>query len=320
MISFQTYLAEANAVGSKFEKKTARMIGDWIKAKGLKRVFDVKRFQTVNESARAEDYSDIEVVNVKTGDSFFVECKEADRSNVLNLQFDIREDGTLAPVKSRGRKELDEEDSEAAAPFVKAVQGNGEFKRFVRFLNAGNKRLGGAAPREFYFGKRDDADDYLGRLITDYNRLVKSGKTEADCKPFDKANVRPSTKNMLACALAWRLSDPETTTWDIFHQNDVPGLGDMIRRHYSAGKKVPARYIQLSDKLFKTGEEDPLGLDDVPRFPDVKGKFALKFTPRFGTGAVYVTPRSEVTTKLSSDYSFNDRGKWPETSLGGKSK
>lgn len=87
----------------------------------------------------------------------------------------------------------------------------------------------------------------------------------------------------------------------------------MIRGHYKNGKKIPVRYIQFNDKLFQTSaNENPFNLKDVPVFPsDIDGKFALKFTPRFGTGSIYITPRSEITTKLSSDYSFNDKKKWP---------
>ena len=88
-----------------------------------------------------------------------------------------------------------------------------------------------------------------------------------------------------------------------------------MRRHYSDGKAESAKYIQFGDdKLFRTSEDNPLNLVDVPVFPaDINGEFTLKFTPRFGTGSVYITPRSEITSDLVSDYSFIDKKKWPKT-------
>lgn len=230
----------------------------------------------------------------------------------MNMQFDIKKSGKLVPVKSVGRKELNETELNDIQPFIDVISNNDEYKAFIDFLNTENDLLNGICPAEYYFGKNDDCDQTLQKLIKQYNALVKHGGTEADCKTFDQSNIRKSTIPVLVCALCWRLSDPKNRTWDICHISDIPNFGDIIRKHYSSGKKIPARYIQFNDKLFQTGDENPFNLKDVPVFPsDIAGKFALKFTPRFGTGSIYVTPRSEITTKLDSDYSFNDKKKWP---------
>ena len=44
MKTFLTFLFEANAVGSKFEKKTADMINEWLKKNKLQKHYDVRRF------------------------------------------------------------------------------------------------------------------------------------------------------------------------------------------------------------------------------------------------------------------------------------
>lgn len=87
----------------------------------------------------------------------------------------------------------------------------------------------------------------------------------------------------------------------------------MIRSHYASEKEIPVAYIQFNDKLFTVNDGfNPLSLVDVPEFPsDVVGKFTIKFTPRFGTGSVYVTSRSEITSDFDSKFSFNDKNRWP---------
>ena len=58
-------------------------------------------------------------------------------------------------------------------------------------------------------------------------------------------------------------------------------------------------------------EDNPLGLD-APPFPErIMGLFSLRFTPRFGVGGMYITPRSELIDKLKSEYDFNCRDRWP---------
>lgn len=245
MRSFTSFLYEANAVGSAFEKKTAQMVNLWLKKNNLTRLYDVRRFQSVFEktSGRDEDYSDIVVENLKSGEKFFIECKEVDRSNVMNLQFDIRENGDIVPVRSVGRKNLAETELDLIGPFLSVIRKNPEYRGFIEFLNTRNPLLGNVPPSEYYFDRADDADSLTPRLLEKYNDLVKSGGVEADCKKFDPKNIRPSTRSMLVCALCWRLSDPANRTWDIFHSSDIPRFGDMIRRHYSFEKKIPVRYI-----------------------------------------------------------------------------
>ena len=318
--SFAKYLAEANAAGSGFEQRTADAVGRWLESAGLGRKWSAKRFQRLSEDggARDEDYSDVVVEERRTGRRFFVECKEYERSNVLNLQFDIGRDGGIRPVKGRGREPLAEAEASAAARLVDAVRSSEGFKEFVAFLNERNRLLKNLRPGDFWEDEgTEDAERLLLGLIKAYNRLVDAGKTEADCKKFDAGEIRGSTANTALCALCWRLSDP-SRTWDICRVSDVPDMGAMVRRHYGEGKASPAAYIQFGeDALFALTDENPLGLEGVPPFPErVEGEFSLKFTPRFGTGAVYVTPRSEITSEMSSPFTFLDEKRWPKAEGG----
>lgn len=305
-MTFGEFLAEANAVGSDFEQKTAKMINEWLKSNGLSKRFRAKRYQSVNES-RDEDFSDIVIEDLSTGKSFFVECKNADRTNVLNLKLDISEGGNLfAAGKNANEAERKYSD------LVHNMQECADFRKFWKFMTSGNSLIGGAKPTDYYFGEKDP-DKALPSLIKKYNQLVKDGKTESDCKTFGK-KLRDSTKGQLVAALCWRLTDPDHTTWDICKIDNVPDFGQMICGHYATEKEIPVAYIQFNDKLFTVNDGfNPLGLVDVPEFPsDVVGKFAIKFTPRFGTGSVYVTPRSEITSDFDSKFSFNDKNKWPD--------
>lgn len=313
--SFMRFLAEANAVGSGFEQKTADSVQAWLEAKGLSKRWKASRYQTLSEDdgARDEDYSDVVVEEKKTGERFFIECKEFERSNVLNLQFDIRSDGSLSPVRGKNREKLSETEEERASPLVSSVAECEGYGDFIAFLNNRNRLLKGLKPADFWDDpETDDAKRFLPSLISKYNGMVKDGKVEADCKEFDGKNLRGSTLNQLVCALCWRLSDPDRT-WDIC-KVEVPDIGRLVRRHYAEGKSEPAKYVQFGDDcLFRTSDENPLNLRDVPGFPTAAaGEFSLKFTPRFGTGSVYVTPRSEITSDFSSPCSFVNREKWPE--------
>ena len=315
--SFSRFLSEANAVGAKFEEKVAKSVQDWLKANGLSKKFEACRYQPLSEDngRRDEDYSDVIVQEIAGDSRFFIECKEFDRSNVLNLRFDIGQDGRAVPVKGKDRTALSETETERVSSLTESIQGSDGFGRFVDFLNSRNRLLKGLKPSEFWFDEdAEDADRFLPALIRAYNKAVRGGKTEADCKEFDEKKLRDSTKNILLCALCWRLSDPKRT-WDICKVDRIPGFGDMIRRHYADGKAETAKYIQFGpDKLFMASGDNPLGLKGVPVFPDeIDGEFSLKFTPRFGSGSIYVTPRSEITSELKSDFSFADKKKWPKT-------
>lgn len=318
--SFASFLAESNAAGAGFEQKTADMISEWLAENGLSRKYSAKRYQKLTEENgnRDEDFSDVVVEDRKTGDRFFVECKEFERSNVLNVQFDIKSDGEIFPVKGKKREALDEAETECVSGLVKAVRECEGYAEFIEFLNTRNRFIHGLRPADFWSDPDSaDARRFLPGLVSAYNKLVKAGKVEADCKEFDVKKLRDSTANQLVCALCWRLSDPDNRTWDICKVDRIPDMGRLVRRHYAGGKAEPAKYIQFGDdKLFRTSDENPLDLAGVPVFPsDIDSEFALKFTPRFGTGSIYVTPRSEITSELESACSFIDKCRWPSTGL-----
>jgi len=184
------------------------------------------------------------------------------------------------------------------------INGSKQFEKFRGFMTSGQKLLGGARPLDIYDGKTKFDPK---KLIPKYNRLVRNGLTEADCKEFDLDNVRKSTAGAMSCALAWRLANKGT--WDICRiKTDF--------RPYLVGKyggTANVKYVQLGPNLFIVDPDDnPLDID-VPSFPDkVLGLFSLRFTPRFGVGGMYVTPRSEIVDRLESPCDFNDTDRWPK--------
>lgn len=170
---------------------------------------------------------------------------------------------------------------------------------------------GGFCPADFYFSKQDIRDPDLQSLIKSYNKMVENGEVESDNKPFDGKLIRESTRNMLAVALMWRLYDKKNT-WDICHIENIEYFGDLIRKHYMQDKAAPVKYMQLGENLYLLDPSDnPLAIA-CEKFPEtVIGKFDLKFTPRHGTGSMYMTPRSKVTSELPSSCSFTDKANWP---------
>ena len=58
-------------------------------------------------------------------------------------------------------------------------------------------------------------------------------------------------------------------------------------------------------------DDNPLGVSCSALPQDLVGKFDLKFTPRFGTGSMYLTPRSKMLSKLESNASFKTKERWP---------
>lgn len=210
---------------------------------------------------------------------------------MINARFDIDERGNAA---ARDRK---------YAGIASIVNKSGQFRKFKSFMTTGQRLLSGAKPLDVYRGKT--AFDPR-KLIPKYNKLVRNGLVEADCKEFDTETVRESTAGALACALAWRLANKGT--WDICRVKT--DFGPYLAGKYGDGAAV--KYLQLGENLFVVDPEDnPLGLD-APAFPKkVIGLFSLRFTPRFGVGGMYITPRSELVGELLSGRDFNCRDRWP---------
>lgn len=316
MKSFAQFLLEANSVGSKFEKKVAAAVKKWIADNGLSSKFSAKRFQTVQErkeekqKKRDEDFSDIEVVDKESGKKFFIECKEATFTNIVTTQFDINEDMTVTPVQDKSRMPVEDE---LSMKLKADIENNEKFKAFAAFMNKKCDLVGGYTPAQLYFSEPGEIDTaLLNKLISHYNSMIKSGKTESDNKPFDKSNLRDSTLNALACGLCWRLAD-ESNTWDICHIESLPYFGDLVKQHYLKDKEVPAEYMQMNDELFLMDAGKNHFNINCTLFPSsICGKFDLKFTPRFGSGAMYITPRSSLVEDLKSECSFLDEERWPK--------
>lgn len=305
-------ISESNSAGQKFETQIAKNVKKWIHENQLDSKFSASHYQAKSslkeEDGRDEDYSDIVVEMLDDGQKFFIECKEA-KANFVTTQFDINEDGSVVPVVGKNREEARDE---ASLKLAQAIQDNDQTQNFIDFLQTRNDMLRGMKPADLYFGKQEVTDGVLKNLMAKYNKFLKTGQAEADCKPFDKDLVREKTRNILACGLCWRLGDPRRT-WDICSIEDIDFFGDLVRQHY-ASKKIPAKYIQIDDDLFVLDKDvNPLRIDctEFPR--DLRGRFDLKFTPRFGTGSMYVTPRSKLLSKLESNSSFKNQSRWPKT-------
>lgn len=302
-------LCEANSAGQKFEQKIASNIKGWLQTHNLKN-FRASHYQCKTslkeDDGRDEDYSDIEIEDTSTGSKFFIECKEK-KANFVTTQFNINEDGTVTPVAGKSRDPLEDEASQKLASLIEESE---QFQKFIEFLDTQNPLLGKSKPSQLYFGHEEVTDAVLKQLMAKYNKFLKTGEAEADCKPFDEKLIREKTRNMLACGLCWRLSDP-SRTWDVCTVKDIPFFSDLVKSHY-ASKKIPAKYIQIDDDLFVLDEDDnPLGVSCSALPQDLVGRFDLKFTPRFGTGSMYLTPRSKMLSKLESNASFKTKERWP---------
>ena len=320
MTNFLQFLNEANAAGSKFEKEAANAVQAWIDANGLGKKFKATRFQTVNEDdgSRDEDFSDVVVDDLETGEQFFIECKQNASDNIITPMFDIREVDSSAgrsfyfvPVEGKSRDEISASEDDPRNVLAYELSHTDGFQQFNDFLAEPNELLDGICPADFLLDRDDVTDQLLTRLMKAYNKLVDDGKTEADCKKFDGKLIRESTRNMLAVALAWRLADL-SHTWDICKMEDFD-IGNLIRSHYMEQKAIPAKYIQLGRAATYVidANDNPLGVDCQELPKEILGSFWLKFTPRFGTGSMYITPRSTVSGELPATTSFMNKKKLP---------
>ena len=325
MISFLQFLNEANAAGSKFEQAVADAVQDWIVKNGLQKKWKASRFQTVteDEGTRDEDFSDVVVEDLETGEQFFIECKQNGADNIITTMFDIRENDNksetqhrefyLVPVEGKSRDEIQSGADDPRNVLAHDLACNEDFQQFNEFISQPCELLDDACPADFLLDKEDVTDQMLNKLMKAYNKLVDDGKTEADCKKFDGKLIRESTRNTLAVALARRLVDPRHT-WDICKMEDF-NIGNLIRNHYAKEKAIPAKYMQLGKDgtyILQAGD-NPLNLDCQVLPKEVIGSFWLKFTPRFGTGSMYITPRSKTTGELPETTSFMDEEKLPKT-------
>ena len=288
MGDFIQFLAEQNEIGLGFEKATAKNVNRWLSKNGMAGKFKAERFKP-GRGQRSENFPDVSVSSADG--NFFIECKQYSRANMLNTKFDLDEDC--------GAKAHDGLYSELAAQ----INGSDQFRRFRKFMTSGQKLLGGAKPIDVYLGKKEFDPK---KIIPKYNKMVRNGLTEADCKEFDMDNLRKSTAGTVSCALSWRIAGKGT--WDICRIKT--DFKPYLVGKYGGGAKV--KYLQLGENLFIIDSDDnPFGID-VPALPEkVTGLFTLKFTPRFGVGGVYITPRSEITDRLESPADFNNSKKWP---------
>ncbi len=117
---------------------------------------------------------------------------------MINARFDLDERCNVAAK------------DEQYAGIADTVNNSEKFGKFRQFMTSGQKLLNNIKPIDVYSGKTKFDPR---KLVPKYNRLVRNGLTEADCKEFDLDVIRDSTAGALACALAWRLAN--NCTWDI---------------------------------------------------------------------------------------------------------
>lgn len=310
-MSFLSYLKESNSAGSAFEIQIAKCVKRWIKSNKLTDKFEAKRYQTVEEeeTGRDEDFSDVVVIDKQSNEQFFIECKQAVKTNIVTTQFDISEDFIAYPVYGTERDLVEDN---ITLKLADDINNNEQFKQFISFLQTENDHLNGKPPSYYFFNKEEVTDQLLHKLMKQYNKLVDDEQVEADCKKFDLTLVRDTTRNMLACGICWRLSDLQHT-WDICHIEDIPYFGQLVRQHYLHNKTIPAKYLQMNDELFVLDENDnPFNIQCTIFPTQILGKFDLKFTPRFGTGSMYITPRSKILSDIKSSSSFMTEERWPK--------
>ena len=311
MLSFNGYLKESNRAGKRFEMKVMHSVEKWLHAMHLDNQFVVEMYgggASENLDGRSEDYSDI-LVKDSNEHIFFIECKQSIKTNIVTTQFDITQDFALIPVAGKSRIPLQDEFSIRLAYDLSQTD---EYAKFAQFLQQKQAILNGKCPADFYFNFEQATDSQLNKAIAKYNSMVDHGMVEADCKKFDVDTVRESTRNMLLCGICWRLHD-DKNTWDICHLDDIPYFTELIKNHYLVGKSIPANYIQMSNELFVVSSTDnPFNIACSKLPSGILGKFDLKFTPRFGSGSMYMTPRSKITTDIESNASFIDKSRWPQ--------
>lgn len=317
--SFKDFLLEANAHGSQFEQLIADNVNKWLKMNRLADKLKCRRYQSVTESSgsRDEDYSDVEIVDIDTGERNFIECKDGVKSNIVQIMFDIAENFSLVPVEGMSRTPI--KDSKVIAKIGKDLESNSDYGEFVDFLQTPSKLIpGDIQPAQFLFNKVDVNERDLSKLKRLYNAKITGGKTQKNNGMIDAINDERGNRhrNMFAVAMMWRLVDP-SHTWDICHLKDISYFRDAIRDHYLNRKAVPARYIQLGENgIYVFSKDDnPLNID-CDEFPaQVIGQIDLKFTPRdLKSGAsIYITSRSKITSKiLLSNASFDNERRFPE--------
>lgn len=316
--SFKDFLLEANAHGSNFEQQIADNVNKWLKRHRLADKLKCRRYQTVTEAvgSRDEDYSDVEIVDIDTGERNFIECKDGEKSNIVQIMFDIAEDFSLVPVEGKSRTPI--EDSKVIAKIGKALESCPDYAEFIDFLQTPSNLIPGSIqPAQFLFNKVDVNERDLSKLKRLYNAKITDGKTQKNNNLIDVINDASGNqhRNMFAAAMMWRLADPKHT-WDICHLKDIPYFGDAIRDHYLNRKAVPARYIQLGESgIYVFSKDDnPLRID-CSEFPkQVSGQIDLKFTPRnlSSKASIHITSRSKVTSKiLLSNSSFDNEKRFP---------
>ena len=136
MISFKTFLFEANSAGSQFEQKIADNIQDWIEKNGLDKNFEASRYQTIteNDGNRDEDFSDIVVTNLQTKEKFFIECKNGIKDNCVTTQFDIMSiDYSLIPVSGKNREKIEDDLMNRLASDIQTSE---EYQKFCEFMES----------------------------------------------------------------------------------------------------------------------------------------------------------------------------------------
>lgn len=291
MGAFLQFLIEQNTVGLNFEKKTASNINKWLSENNLANEFKASRFKP-KQGQRSENFPDV-CITKKDGTNFFIECKQYSRANMLNIRFDL-DDNCNAVAKD-----------EKYSKIANIINESKPFKIFRKFMTSKQKILNNLKPIDIYNKKIEFNPQ---KLIPKYNKLVRNGLVESDCKEFDSDVIRKSTSGAMACALAWRLINKGT--WDICRIK--LNFGPYLIGKYCDDANV--KYIQIGENLFVMNENDnPLSLD-IPVFPNkINGIFSLRFTPRFDVGGMYITPRSEITDKISSNADFNEHNRWPKS-------
>ena len=299
-------VVEDNAAGKAFEasvcKGIRKLLAKWkhVQAFTMQELFDKLGDKL---PGRVEDYSDICIMNMKTGKQVFVECKEEFGANVANMKFQLMKDGRIEFVHGKTPKLLKNSLTEKLA---EDLMRQDSYKAFLEFMQAPSKHLDGKTPADYYFGAIEPTQALVRKLAILVNKNRQLYNTTAKHIPLGK--FTETTLPSWILALSWKLSDLNPTHIYDICSVDIDYMSDLVLRHYDFQKKFPASYAQIEDNLYLFhADQNPLRLSIAGKEPTVlqplSGRYTLKFTPRLSNPKdlkIYLDARSYFMEDLSA--------------------
>ena len=283
---FLNLLCES-AISDQYERDVANNMDAWFSANQLDFLAERPTVDTT--------YSDIEVTDLNTDYSTFVEVKMNHTDNLYNKRLNVV-NGVFVPVT------IDEDavigDSICDDYLNKNTTILDELSEFLKTYN----------PRTLieneYFNNVGITNNLDNAEIKKKINLVSSKKT-----PLLNKNGDPVVP---ASIMHKFINNQKTNSGDqYFYKASRIPIRDLLISHYTYGKAEPATYIQTGDDFFKLSSEDrikfidPITSKDVPLFPEVIGHLCVGFRKRFGGPGYEIQPELKIDKMdKHSPYSF----------------